>query len=92
MRDCCFCVCTGHVPIDDEAFSIPHSMGSLDFDLGSEQVDLSPMSARAGSLQIGYGIASLAADVDDGQGQGIALVVDAEVRKCVALHAHCHLV
>jgi hypothetical protein len=49
----------------------------MDFDLGSEQLDMSPMTARVASL--GYGIASLAADVDDSQGQGIALVVDAEV-------------
>lgn len=77
---------TGHIPIDDEAFNVP-SMGSLDFDLGSEQADLSPTSARAASL--GYGIASLAADVDDGQGQGIALVVDAEVCFCHSIILCC---
>lgn len=61
---------------DEDGFNVP-SM-SLDFDLESEQGDLSPTS-RANSL--GYGIASLAAEeADDGHGgQGIALVVDAEV-------------
>ncbi len=62
---------------------------SLDFDLDSEQLDLTPTATRASSL--GYGIASLAAEeIDDGHsGQGIALVVDAEVNAChpIALHA-----
>ena len=62
---------------DEEYLNIPNM--SLDFDLDSEQLDLTPTATRASSL--GYGIASLAAEeIDEGHsGQGIALVVDAEV-------------
>ncbi|KAK9917406.1 hypothetical protein WJX75_004000 [Coccomyxa subellipsoidea] len=69
---------------DEDGFNVP-SM-SLDFDLESEQGDLSPTS-RANSL--GYGIASLAAEeADDGHGgQGIALVVDAEVTSYLMMGA-----
>lgn len=51
---------------------------SMEFDLESEQLDLSP-TTRSASL--GYGIASLAAEEIDDGGQGIALVVDAEVTR-----------
>ena len=50
---------------------------SLDFDLGSE-ADLSP-TARGSSLGFGSLCSGLDGD-EDGHGQGIALVVDAEVR------------
>lgn len=68
---------------DEEYLNIPNM--SLDFDLDSEQLDLTPTATRASSL--GYGIASLAAEEnDDGHsGQGIALVVDAEVGICPLL-------
>ncbi|CAL8463740.1 g3274 [Coccomyxa elongata] len=70
---------------DEEYLNIPNM--SLDFDLDSEQLDLTPTAARASSL--GYGIASLAAEeIDDGHsGQGIALVVDAEVTSYLMMGA-----
>ncbi|BDA48371.1 Protein FAM91A1 [Coccomyxa sp. Obi] len=70
---------------DEEYLNIPNM--SLDFDLDSEQLDLTPTAMRASSL--GYGIASLAAEeIDDGHsGQGIALVVDAEVTSYLMMGA-----
>jgi len=49
---------------------------SLDFDLGLEQPEMSPMHA---SPSIGFGISSLEEGSGAADGQGIALVVDAEV-------------
>ena len=61
---------------DEGAFNVPQF--SLDFDLDSEHgLDAAP-AERIASL--GYGIAGLEEGSGAADGQGIALVVDAEVR------------
>ncbi len=67
---------------DEGAFNVPQF--SLDFDLDSEHgLDAAPAERIA---SIGYGIAGLEEGSGAADGQGIALVVDAEVH-CLPKHA-----
>lgn len=63
---------------------------SLDFDLDSEHgLDVTPTERPA---NIGYGIAGLEEGTGMADGQGIALVVDAEVSTCsCCVHSESYL-